>query len=92
MESVEKVTEEWAGELKALFVESKNEIKPPMTIMLTAWSHDDCFANILTKSYPGVKVLILSVDDFLKDVTFELSAEKMRLAALHTIAIHTLFA
>ena len=82
---------EWANALKMLLIESKVVIKPSASMILTAWAHDDCFVKILKQNNPGVSVFLLSIEDLLSHVSFGSSAEKRRLTALHTIAIHNLF-
>lgn len=90
IEAIEKVASEWFQGLKNLLAGSNLEIKIPMSVIVTAWAHDDCFVKVLKNLMPGVPVFILGIDDLLSRVVFEGSAEKRRLTAIYTIAIHSL--
>lgn len=90
IEIVEGVAREWSDKLKNLIVQSKNEVIPPMSIIVTACAHDDYFVKVLKRSYPGLNVYILSIDDLISHVEFDGTTDKRRLTALHAIAIHSL--
>jgi hypothetical protein len=90
IESIESVAKEWYGKLKELLAKPNLEIKPPMSVIITAWAHDDFFVKVLKDSLPGVSVYILSIDDLLSRVSFEGLSERRRMTALHAIAIHSL--
>jgi len=90
IESIQTVAKEWFGELKKVLTSSNLDIKPPMSIIVTAWAHDDFFVKILKNSISGVPVYILSIDDLVAEVNFEGASEKRRLTALHAITVHSL--
>lgn len=90
IEIVESVAKEWSEKLKNLITQSKNEIAAPMSIIVTACAHDDYFVKVLKKTYPSLNVYILSIDDLLSHVDFDVMVDKRRLTALHAIAIHIL--
>jgi hypothetical protein len=77
-------------ELKKTLAKQKFDIKPPMSVIVTASLHDDCFVKVIRDSFPGVNVYVLTVDDLLTRVTFDRFAERGRLVALYSIAIHSL--
>ncbi len=88
--SINKIANEWLGALKETLLSQRFEIKPPMSVIVTASLHDDCFVKVIKSSIPGVPVYVLSVDDLLSRVTFDHFAERGRLVALYAIAIHSL--
>ncbi len=88
--AISKIADEWFGQLKQTLITQRFEIKPPMSVIVTASSHDDCFVKVIKDSVPGVPVYVLSVDDLLSRVSFDHFAERGRLVALYAIAIHSL--
>ncbi len=88
--AIKKVADEWLGELKKMLLIQKHEIKPPMSVIITASFHDDCFVKVVKDSIPGVPVYVLSIDDLMSRVVFDHYAERGRLTALYAIAIHSL--
>lgn len=90
IESIQNAGSEWFKELKKVLTGSGFDIKPPMSVIVTAWSHDDFFVKVLKDSVLGVPVYLLSIDDLLTKVSFGEFSEKRRLIALHAIAIHSL--
>jgi cell division ATPase FtsA len=90
IESIQTVAVQWYDELKKVLAVPNLEIKAPMSVIVTAWAHDDFFVKVLKDSIPGVPVYILSIDDLSNRISFEGQSEKRRLTALHAIAIHSL--
>jgi hypothetical protein len=90
IQAIQKIANEWLMELKKTLAKQKFDIKPPMSVIVTASLHDDCFVKVIRDSFPGVNVYVLTVDDLLTRVTFDRFAERGRLVALYSIAIHSL--
>lgn len=90
IQSINIVAKEWFEKLKNILTVPKLEIKPPMSVIITAWTHEDLFVKLIKDAISGVSVYILSIDDLTVKVSFEGASEKKRLTALHAIAIHSL--
>ncbi len=88
--AISKIANDWLGKLKETLLAQRFEIKAPMSVIVTASSHDDCFVKVIKDSVPGVPVYVLSVDDLMTRVAFDHFAERGRLVALYAIAIHSL--
>lgn len=88
--AITKIANEWLKQLKETLLAQRFEIKAPMSVIVTASSHDDCFVKVIKDGVPGVPVYVLLVDDLLSRVTFDHFAERGRLVALYAIAIHSL--
>ena len=87
---IKDIANEWLTDLKKTLAVQKFEIKPPMSVIVTASLHDDCFVKVIRDTHPQVSVYVLSVDDLLSRVSFDRFAERGRLVALYAIAIHSL--
>ncbi len=90
IESISTVSKEWFSKLKEILMVPKLDIKPPMSVIVTAWTHEDLFVKLIKDAISGVSVYILSIDDLIAKVSFDGASEKRRLTALHAIAIHSL--
>jgi len=90
IEIIEKSAKEWFDNVNLLVEKQGLTLKYPISIIVTAWAHDDFFCKIIKKMDPNLSVYALSIEDLTDKVYFSSSVERRRLVALHSIAIHSL--
>lgn len=90
IEIIEKSAKEWFDNVNLLVEKQGLTLKYPISIIVTAWAHDDFFCKIIKKFDPDLSVYALSIEDLTDKVYFSNSVERRRLVALHSIAIHSL--
>jgi hypothetical protein len=88
--TIERIALGWVSDLKKLFTETKLNVPPPLSIVFSAWGHDDFFVRILKDSYPKIPITLLSIDDMNTYLSYDPLAERRRLPALYSIALNGL--
>jgi hypothetical protein len=88
--SIAAVSGEWLAQLQALFKQSNLDVPPPVSIILSAWAHDDFFLMILKEAYARIRIELLSIDTVASQIAFEPRTERRRLTALCALAVKTM--
>ncbi|MFA6294857.1 MAG: hypothetical protein WC666_00345 [Candidatus Paceibacterota bacterium] len=63
--SIENISGGWTGELSKVFSISTQKIQNFNKIILLACAHENCFAEILQKAYPKIKITLVSESNLL---------------------------
>lgn len=87
IETIDKILDDWASDLRKLLADSEFKITTPMSVILSAWAHDDCFLKALEIQNPGISISLLSIENLISHVAFDPHTERRRLTALYAIAL-----
>jgi len=87
---ISNLREGWTNELHKLLTRADLASKMPVIAILSAGSHEDFFAQSLSRAYPHIKIEPLLLDDLKGHVSFDPSAEHLRMTGLYGIALQKL--
>jgi len=90
IQKIQEVTAVWTDELSRLFTESNLSLPAPVSLMVTAWGHDNHYIQVLKKIYPNIPVTLLTIADLLPKISFDDKTEHRRLSALYAIALNSM--
>lgn len=87
---IENMSQGWIGELKKLLKTNSVLETIPHNVIISANSHESFFMKNFQIVYPQMSLELLTMENIIKNVEFDVHTERLRLTGLYTIAIHSL--